>query len=134
MSWQPAALLFPDAEAVVCQGLRPLLVAQGETDVHVDRRIPNPRTPRMVVVNRDGGALGEMRDQPRIRLRVWDATDEAAADLSALVVALMPKLAGNGTVLRVEHLSGPYDVTDESGKPQRYLLYEIHTRPTSQIA
>lgn len=130
MSWQPAPLQFPDAELLLTGGFRSLLTAAGEADVHVGRKIPNPRETRMVILTRDGGGASNHRDRPRIRCRVWDSTDQAATNLARKVVALAPKLVQNGTVLHAECLSGPYEVADESNEPQRYVLFEFHTRGT----
>lgn len=128
MTFQPAPLMYPDAELLLTGAFRAALVAAGEVGVHVDRKVPNPRKPRMVIVTRDGGAIGEMRDRPRVRIRVWGETDQAATDLARLVVRIGLGLPLTGAVLRAEHLSGPYDVTDESEQPQRYVLFEFHTR------
>lgn len=128
MPWQPAPILFPDVELVVTGALRALLAAAGQADVYVSRSIPNPRRARMVVVNRDGGPSATL-DRPRLRVRAWDSSPQAANDLARLVVALMQRLP-NATpdVLSVEHLSGPYDVPDDSGQEQRYLLFQLTTR------
>lgn len=135
MTWQPAALVYPDAEALICNALASRLPQYGATGVHVDRERPQDSAAgRFVIVSRDGGATGVVRDQPRLRLRIFDQTPEAAADLAALVVALMPLLVRDGVLLRSEHLSGPYEVPDDGPLEQRYLLYEVHTRPTQQLA
>jgi hypothetical protein len=63
-----------------------------------------------------------------MRCRVWAPTDAEANDLAALVVALVPLMVDGAPILRVSHESGPYHVPDESGTPQRYLMFEIHTR------
>lgn len=124
MTWQPAAVLYPDVELLLTTWLRANL--SGST--YTDRRMPNQRQDRMVVVNRDGGAIGEGRDRPRVRIRCWETDDQAAIDLAREVVQKMPLLADGDPVLRVEHLSGPYEVADESEQVQMYLLYELHTR------
>lgn len=128
MPWQPSAVLYPDAETVIPARLRALLAARSVTDVYVGRDIPNPRRPRMVVWNRDGGGSDGLRDQPRMRCRVWAPTDAEANDLAALVVALVPHMVDGAPILRATHESGPYDVPDDSDQPQRYLMFEIHTR------
>lgn len=124
MSWQPPAAIYPDAELVVTTAMRAALVAQGETDVYVSRSVPATARARMVILTRDGGQPGEMRDIARIRVRVFAATDQGATDLARLVCALVPTLPG---ILRGRVLSGPYEVPDESG-PMRYALTEIHLR------
>jgi hypothetical protein len=126
MTWQPAAILYPDAELVATAGLRALLLSQGETDVWVGRKLPDIRPTRAVQVVRDGGNSGNLRDGARLRVLVWDATDQKATDLARLIVALMPRMVGANGVLRTEHLSGPYEIPDAA--PKRYLLFQIDTR------
>ncbi|MBA3782394.1 MAG: hypothetical protein H0X12_11160 [Nocardioides sp.] len=131
MTFQPAPVMYPDAELLLTGAFRAELVAAGEVGVTVARKIPNPRTSRMVIITRDGGAVGELRDRPRVRIRVWDTTDQKATDLARRVVAIGLGLPLGGYVLRAEHLSGPYDVADASETPQRYVLFEFHTRGVS---
>lgn len=127
MTWQPAPIVYPDAEALVTAALPALLTAASETGVFVGRKVPNPRRTRMVIVTRDGGGSSELRDRPRLRVRVWDETDQKATDLARKVVAIMLGLpVTTAGVARVSHESGPYEIPDE--KPQRYLLFELHTR------
>lgn len=126
MPWQPAAIRFPDVELLVTGALRPLIAGR-ETGVYVGRSIPTPRKQRMVIVNRDGGASDGMTDRPRVRVRVWDETAQKANDLAGLVVALMPRLIGATDVVRVQHLSGPFEVPDSSDQEQRYLLFQLDT-------
>lgn len=132
MTWQPIPVLYPDAELEVIDRYQSLLPAAGQTDVLVDRKIPEPsedepRPDRMVIFTRDGGGSDGLRDVATMRCRVWDVTDQKATDLARLVVALAPR-AVDGTILRVEHRSGPYEVPDGSGHPQRYLLFDFHFR------
>lgn len=125
--WQPAALLFPDIETLVPASFRTLLASR-TPDVFVGRDVPSPRRPRMLTVNRDGGNVSGGRDRARVRVRVWAESDADANDLAAIVVAVAPLMADGAPILRVEHLSGPYDIPDESGQPCRYLLFQIDTR------
>lgn len=128
MPWQPAGLLFPDAELLMTTRIRAALVTAGETGVYVGNRIPTTRQTRMVIWNRDGGAISGVFDHPRMRCRVWDATDQKAIDLARRVVALVLGMPDGTTVTEASHESGPYDVPDESGQPQKYLLFTIATR------
>lgn len=124
MPWQPLPILFPDAELVVCAGLRALL---DDPTVFVGNAIPNPRRERMVIANRDGGSNDGVTDRPRLRLRCWAGSRQGANDLARTVVALMPALVGTAGVVRVDHQSGPYEVPDESGEHQRLAVFEIRT-------
>lgn len=127
-TWQPAPILFPDAELLLTAAYRAALIAAGEDDVYVGRKVPKPRRERMVILTRDGGTAEGLVDRPRIRFRIFDTTDQAANDLARLVLALAYRLAANGTVTRVAPESGPYEVADDSGAPHRYLLIEFTTR------
>lgn len=124
MPWQPAAIRYPDAEQLLCDRTR-TLVGPRWPGLFVSRAIPNPRREQMVIWNRDGGNTDGATDHPRMRCRVWAKTDKDANDLARDVVALMPLLGQ--PVTRVEHLSGPYEVPDDSGQAQRYLLFQIDT-------
>lgn len=129
MTWQPAPILFPDAELVLTGAFRGALAAHAAADVYVSRSVPSTRRPRMLILNRDGGASTGVRDRPRIRVRVWDETDQKATDLARLVLALAPSLsAWDARILRAEILSGPYEVAEESGQALRYALLEFHLR------
>lgn len=130
-TWQPAPILFPDAELLLTTGFRALLVAAGESDVVVDRKVPNPRPPRLVAITRDGGTTNGLRDEPRMRFRIYDESEQKVNDLARKVCALAPKLVQNGTVTKVIHQSGPYEVADQSKTPMRYALIEFHTRGTA---
>lgn len=134
MPFQPAPILFPDVELVVTTALRTELVAAGETDVFVGRAIPSTRRDRMVIVNRDGGNDDGVTDFPRLRVRVWDSTPQAATDLARTVAALMHNLVGTTSVTYVRKQSGPYDVPDESRQQQRYLLFDLRTRPEGVLS
>lgn len=126
MTWQPVAVLYPDAELVATGLLREDLAAQGDTDVWVGRKLPSSRPRRAVQIVRDGGSSSEMRDRARLRVLVWDSSDEAATDLARLVLALVMEWPGRGGVLRVVHESGPVEIPDAA--PKRYLLIEVHFR------
>ena len=125
MAWQPASAIYPDAELVVTTALRAALVARGRSDVRVDRKVTAARP--LVAATRDGGSPSDLRDRPRMRLRIYDATDQAATDLAREVLALCTDLPGANGITRAEVLSGPYEVPDESG-PMRYALVEFHLR------
>lgn len=126
MPWQPAAIVYPDAELTVINGIKALLTSHGESGITYGRKIPPTRTTRMVIVTRDGGQSAALRDKARVRVLVWDATDTKVDALARKVVALMPLLADGSPVVHVDHLSGPYEIADVA--PERYLLFEVHLR------
>lgn len=148
MTWQPAAVLYPDVELWGTGYLRTALAARTEPyaqDVWVDNQRPSkddftraalgPYPKRMVVLRRDGGQVTGLRDNARLSARVYVAKDirdagQQATDLARLVVALFLTAADGAPVLRVGHQSGPVPVPDDSG-PLMYLLFEIATRGES---
>ena len=127
--WQPSTLAPQDAEAVVITAMRAAYVTAGEAVV-VARKVPKSgagTTGNLVVFTRDGGVFDGLVDRVRMRCRCFADIDDDVADLAALTIRLVASLVGP-VATRVEHLSGPLDVTDESERPQRYLLFEIHLR------
>lgn len=133
MSWQSATVVYPDIELVLTGRYRTALEAREEAyagNVFVSNSIPPTRRDRMVVVRRDGGLQGEMRDQPRVSIRVWAKTEQDATDLARLVMALAPTFADGDPIVAVPTTgrSGPSPVPDESGQPLRLMNIEFHTR------
>lgn len=129
---QPVAALPVDADLWWIVYLRGALVGRPESyaqNVKFDRRVPNPRPDRLVVVRRDGGNVTGLFDRPRVALDVWSDSEQSATNLAALIVALALRapLSGVG-VTNVIHLSGPNSVADESGQPRRLSLIEAHHR------
>lgn len=135
MTLQPAPMMFPDVEAWAVDYMRGALSGRGESYVQgvtVGARVPNPRGSRMVVFRRDGGRAQGLFDLPRLAVRVWADTEENATDLARLVAALLWAAPGQDDVLvRMEQLSGPSAIADDSGQPQRYSLYEAKMRGTA---
>lgn len=131
MPWQPAAIIYPDVELVLTQRLRAALAARSETyaqNVYVSNTVPTTRHDRMLIVRRDGGLEGSVRDQARVSFQVWAMTEQDATDLARLVVALTKTLVDGAPILRVVPQSGPTPIADPSGQPLRYLVAEFHTR------
>lgn len=127
------AIIWPDVEAAVISALSTALTARAEpfaADVTVTRTVPDPRPERLVVVRDDGGpALGDVRALVRLGVNVWAATDEDAADLANLVVALVQALPDGAPVIRSVP-SRPYAIADPSGQPLRYFTAELVIRGT----
>lgn len=131
MTMQPVAALPIDADLWWIVYLRGALVGREESyaqNVHFDRRVPNGRRDRMVIVRRDGGNVTGVFDRPRIALDVWAKTDKDATDLANLMVALAFDAPGTNGCVRVTHLSGPNDIPDPSGQPRRLALIEATHR------
>lgn len=131
MTWQPAPVVYPDVELWSTGFIRAELGARAEpyaAGVYVSNAVPSTRHDRMVICRRDGGNVGELRDQARLSVRVWAAKEEDVNDLAALVIALFMGAADGDPVLRVAHQSGPTPIADASGQPLRYLVFDVHTR------
>ena len=133
MTWRPPPIVFPAIERVLTQRIRAALDAGSEVyaqDVHVSNSVPNPRRDRMVIVRRDGGTQAEMRDRPRVTIRVWAKTEADANNLAALVMALAASFVDGSPIVAcpIAGRSGPYPVADESEQPLRMMTVEFHTR------
>lgn len=129
--WQPTPALPIDADLWWIVYLRGALSDRSESyaqNVHVGRKVPNPRVDRMLIVRRDGGNVTGTFDRPRITLDCWAKTDQDVANLARLVTALAFDAPGADSCVRVEHLSGPNDVTEASGQPRRSVLIEATHR------
>lgn len=129
-----AAVLWPDVEAAAVAYLSTALgeLSQPVTSgVHVSTRLPNPRPERAVIVRDDGGPpLGDVRAVARIGVNVWAATDADAADLAAIVTALINGWPDGKPVIRA--VAGRANqVPDDSGQPLRYLTAEVWVRGTN---
>lgn len=128
MSWLHQGVQYPDIEAVLPDKLHPLLEAEELGDVTVDRRVPTNRPARLVACIRDGGGSANFIDNPRVRVRIFDVDDEAVNALAATVLRLLASCVDGDPITSMTHRSGPYDVADPSGAPQRYLLIDFTTR------
>lgn len=123
---------YVDAELWATGYLRSALAASGAAvaaGVKVDNKVPNPRPAKLVAVRRDGGPrLDAAREAARLAVRVWATTEADATALANLVRALLDVAADGDPVLRVDQLSGPSPVADESGQPLRYMVIELILR------
>ena len=127
-------ILFPDVELWLANYLRAVFVDRVEpytTGVYVSNTVPSTRRPRMVVVRRDGGPrLDVIREVARVGVNVWAETEQDATDLARITAALIWASPDGNPVLRVRQTTGPTPITDVSGKPIRYMTYEITLRGT----
>lgn len=88
--------------------------------------VPNPRRPRMVVIESDGGnRLDTVRFAQRLRFQVWGSTKQEAADLALIVYALTASCPTGLPVSAVSNLAGPFRVADESGQPKMFFTAEL---------
>lgn len=131
MPWQPTAVIYPDVELLLSQRVRAALTGRPEAyaqSVYISNTVPNPRRDRMVIVRRDGGNEGEMRDRARVSLQIWAIKAQEATDLARLVAALCKTFQDGDPIVSVVPLSGPTAIDDPSGQPLRYITAEFHTR------
>lgn len=128
MPWQPRPIAYPDAELVMSQQTR---AAFSDPAIFIGNKVPATRRPKMIIWNRDGGAADGLFDRPTMRCRVWGSTDQEATDLARDVAAFVTGMADGAPVTGAVHESGPYDVPDASGQPQKYLLFTITMRGVS---
>lgn len=131
--FQPVAALPIDADLWWIVYLRGALVGRPEPyaqGVKFDRKVPNPRPDRLVIVRRDGGNVSGAFDNPRVALDVWAKTEQDATNLASLIVALALEAPGTNGCTRVSHQSGPNAVADPSGQPRRLCLIEATHRAT----
>ncbi|MFJ7250760.1 hypothetical protein ACIQWA_39815 [Kitasatospora sp. NPDC098652] len=126
------AIVMPDAVAVVTAFLRGALAASGRA-VPVVSRVPSPRPPEFVRVQRIGGVRQTpVSDRPRLDIHAWAETESAAHDLAALSRALLDQIPGvrdGVTVYGVSEVGGPMWLPDDQTSTPRYAFaVEIHMR------
>lgn len=134
MTLQPVAAVGIDVPLWWIVFLRGALVGRPETyaqGVKFDRKVPNPRPARFVVVSHDGGPIAGVFQTARVRLDVWSDSEKNATDLANLITALAFEAPGTNGCTRVSHTTGPLDVADPSGQPRRYSLIEATHRVTA---
>lgn len=132
MSWQPPRIVFPDVELLVCGLLRQALSSRAETyaaDVYVGTTVPNPRPSRIITVRHDGGArLDAALETAQLGINVYAMTETDANDLARLTRALLWAAPNGKPLTRVDDVSGPVAVPNESGQFLRYLTVEATLR------
>lgn len=124
MTWQPAAILYPDVELVLTQRVR---AALADPTVTVGRKVPDQVT-RAVIVNRVGGTQSPPFDTATVMVRCYAPTDAAATGLVSRVVQILGGLP-EGQITRVRVTGGPTDLGLE-GSPMRQVMADVTTRGT----
>ncbi|MFI8853684.1 hypothetical protein ACIGW3_26310 [Streptomyces sp. NPDC053499] len=126
---QPIA--FPDGVAVVIDYLRSRLADHG-WPVPVGTRVPDPRPPSFVRLERVGGTRRDLvTDGPRLTVECWGPTEEAAADLATVARALVFALPGwrGAAVYAVADVGGPNTSPDPvSDQPRVVFSVEAEMR------
>jgi hypothetical protein len=127
MMWQPAQIIYPDAELVLCDKTRILLADQD--GVHIGRTIPDTWT-RLVIWNRLGGTQAPPFDTDIMECRIWAPTDEQCMDLARLLQALLPGICDGAPITRAVVTGGPTDLGVEDS-PMRQFMFDITLRGTN---
>ncbi|AQW55295.1 hypothetical protein ACIQPP_05600 [Streptomyces violaceusniger] len=126
-----APIGFPDGVAVVRAYLHGALVARG-AGLPVGTRVPDPRPPRFIRLERVGGArLDLVTDRPRIDVQCWGESEEAATDLATLARALLFAMPGwrGAVAYDVAEVGGPNTLPDpESGQDRVAFAVEVSLR------
>lgn len=126
-----APVMFPDVELWATGYLRTALDNRPEAyteDVYVSNTMPSTRLPLMVVVRRDGGPVGRLRDTARLTVRTWATSEQDVNDLARMVGALLWAAPDGNPVLRVDQPTGPSPVADDSRQPLRLQTFEVEVR------
>lgn len=122
---------FPDAVQIVTAYLREALAARGDP-VPVGSRVPSPRPPRFVRVERVGGTrLDRVTDRPRLDIHNWGPDEGAAADLAIVTRALMHAMPGwrGAVAYDVADVGGPTTAPDPvSGQERSSFAVEVSLR------
>lgn len=128
-----APVEFPDGVDVVRRYLREALVARG-LDVPVRTRVPDPRPPLFVRIERVGGSrLDRVTDRPRLDVACWGPDEGAVADLVKVVRALVLAIPGwrGAVAYDVAEVGGPNSAPDPvSGQERSSFAVEVSLRGT----
>ena len=122
-------VVFPDVELLVTDHLRTELPTYYGA-AQVGTRKPNPMPSGGVVqVRRTGGTtLTEVSDAALMDCWVWHDTDAQAAELAAIVRALLHALRGTAPVHRVADFAASHYADPDSDQPRYLLSVEIVVR------
>jgi hypothetical protein len=128
---------FPDAVDIVRTYLREQLLARG-LDVPVRTRVPDPRPPQFVRIERVGGSqLDRVTDRPRLDVECWGPDEGTLADLVKVVRALVFAIPGwrGAVAYDVVDVGGPNTAPDpESGQESASFAVEVSLRGTALAA
>lgn len=125
-TWQPARILYPDAELVMCEKTRPLL----DQSIFVGRIVPRKLAGVTAITwNRTGGEQDPPFDTASLECRIWAPTDQACIDLARQLMAVLPSLIDGDPITGMVVSGGPTDLGVENS-PMRQILYDITMRGT----
>lgn len=126
------AVLFPDLEPLLVDGLRDALAASGRAEAAgarvATRKAPadlSPRPTREVVLTAAYGAtLDKVRREANVVIEVYADDYATASALAVLVAALVPELAGD-PIKKAEINLGPIRLLEESEQEKRSMTAEL---------
>lgn len=127
-------MAFPDPVDLVVDHLTPIVAP-----TKVASRVPHPRPAKFVQVRRVGGTpLQPVRDQARLDVFCWAATDPEAMTLALQVRAAFWALSGEAlsgvTVYDVAEFMGPRQDDDPlTGTPRVWATYSLTVRADDVI-
>jgi len=123
------AFIYPDAEQLVINYLRPLLAARPETwltGLKLGNKKPETSTSippeRVVFVRRIGGQPRSHLDLARIDFKCYGKTEYEAQRIAALVFALMQASVNHLGITTVTQFLGLTNAPDPLGNAPRYLF------------
>ena len=119
-------IVFPDVELLICTYLRAQLPLYGFSSVYVSNA-RGTQTPAVWVRRDGGGAMDQVRAQPRVGINCYASKEQAVTDLSRTVSALLVAMPNGKPVAKVDEVTGPSPVADPSG-PRRYSVFELILR------
>ena len=131
------AYIFPDAEALVINYLRPRLLARPETwltGLKVGNKKPETGSgidlARVVYVRRIGGQPRDPSlDLARLDFKCYGRSEQEAQDIAALVYALMQASVNFSGITRVTQFLGLTNAPDDLSNAPRYLFtMEFHIK------
>lgn len=133
------SFIYPDAEQLVINYLRPLLVARPEpwlTGLKLGNKKPQTSTAippeRIVFVRRIGGQPRNHLDLARLDFKCYGKTEYEAQQLAALVFALMQASVNHSGITTVTQFLGLTNAPDDLSNAPRYMFtmeFQIEGNP-----
>jgi hypothetical protein len=109
-------VLFPIATGPVIAGLKTFLAGRGEAyagDVHLSRKLPYTKVPRMVTVRDDGGPTETTLERRQLGFNVWAESALNAELLARLLMAGLRTLPDGNPITAVDSMTGPFEIVDD---------------------
>lgn len=117
-------ILFPDAEALVCNALRQPLIG----DMKIGIRVPNPRPDEFIRVMRTGGPRETLVSEAvQVTVEAWAVTEFRASQILGQCRAILN--ASDKTLYGARELSGPINLPDPVSSQIRYTMsFQLRVR------